>query len=134
VLVANLRAGRAKSCGCWKRERTATIVSETRWKNSHGRARGEKDELYRLWLRINRRCHNPNADNYRWYGGRGIRVCEEWWHDAGAFIRYVEETLGPRPEGMSIDRIDNDGNYEPGNLQWADPVMQARNRRARQAC
>ena len=128
VLVSNLRSGKTRSCGCWKRERAATIVGETRWAGSHGKARGDKDALYHLWLRINRRCHNPNADNYRWYGARGISVWEPWRKDAGAFITYVEQNLGPRPAGMSLDRIDNDGNYEPGNLRWATAAEQARNR------
>lgn len=132
VLVANLRSGKTKSCGCWKRERTATIVSETRWKNSHGRASGDKDELYRLWLRINRRCYNPNADNYRWYGGRGIGMWEPWRNDAGLFIDWIEQNLGPRPSLQhSINRVDNDGDYKPGNLDWQDPIGQARNRRPR---
>ncbi len=119
------------SCGCWRRERTATTVSETRWKDSHGRATGEKDPLYRLWLRIRRRCHNSETHNYRWYGARGIEVWVGWRYDAGAFIDYVEKNLGIRPEGMSLDRIDNDGNYEPGNIRWATPLEQNQNRRKR---
>lgn len=131
VLVQSLRRKdrASSSCGCWKRERTATIVSETRWKNSHGHAAKGKDPLYCLWLRIRRRCHNPKAHNYKWYGGRGIQVCEEWRHDAGAFIAYIEKHLGPRPDGMSLDRVDNDKNYEPGNIRWATAAEQARNRR-----
>jgi hypothetical protein len=130
VLVFALRNGHSLSCGCWKRERTATIANETRWKDSHGRAAGGKDPLYRLWLRIKARCHNPKSHNYRWYGARGIEVWDGWRHDAGAFIEYVEKELGPRPDGMSLDRIDNDGNYAPGNIRWATPLDQARNRRS----
>lgn len=120
------------SCGCWRRERTATIVSETRWAGSHGRAAGSKDPLYRLWQRIIRRCYNPAAHNYRWYGGAGVEVWPGWRHDAGAFIAYVERELGPKPSPQhSIDRYPPDANYEPGKIRWADPVTQARNRRAR---
>jgi hypothetical protein len=133
VLVQSLRRKDRDnpSCGCWRRQRTATIVTETRWKDSHGRS---KDPLYQLWLRINKRCYNPKAHNYRWYGARGITVCDEWRHNAGAFIAYIERELGPRPPGMSLDRIRNDGNYEPGNVQWADALHQARNRRTRTGC
>lgn len=86
---------------------------------------------------MNSRCHNPKADNYRWYGGRGIKVSDEWRRDAGAFISYVEQTIGPRPGGKTpggaweytLDRIRNDGNYEPGNLRWATAREQSANRR-----
>jgi hypothetical protein len=116
------------SCGCWKRERTATIVSETRWKDSHGLS---KTPLYRLWKRINRRCYNPQAHNYRWYGGAGVQVWEGWRHDAGAFISYVERELGPRPSPQhSLDRLPPDADYAPGKIRWATPVEQARNRRS----
>lgn len=131
MLVQSLRRTdrTTPSCGCWRRERTATIVTETRWKGSHGRS---KDPLYKLWLRINRRCHDPSAHNYRWYGARGIKVWEPWRHDAGLFIDWIEQNLGPRPSPEhSINRIDNDGDYEPGNLDWATALQQARNRRPR---
>jgi hypothetical protein len=114
------------SCGCWKRERTATIVTETRWKDSHGLS---KHPFYALWSRIKKRCYNPNAHNYRWYGARGIRMADEWVNDAGAFIAYVEANLGPRPSPKhSINRIDNDGDYRQGNIEWADPLQQAHSR------
>jgi hypothetical protein len=90
---------------------------------------GGGSELYQLWKRINRRCYDPNADNYRWYGGRGIRVWEPWRRDAALFIDWVEQNLGPKPSPKhSINRIDNDGDYEPGNLDWQDAFGQAQNR------
>lgn len=122
MLAFQLSNGRSVSCGCWKREDLATRKPRT----THGQ---RHNPLYQLWLRINRRCHDPQAHNYRWYGARGINVWGPWRHDAGAFIAYIEQTLGPRPAGMSLDRENNDGNYEPGNLRWATAVEQARNRR-----
>lgn len=85
--------------------------------------------LYRLWAGVKRRCTDPKAQNYPWYGGRGITMHDPWLTDAEAFITYVEEHLGPRPPGKSIDRIDNDGNYEPGNLRWATMSEQRLNAR-----
>jgi Staphylococcus phage HNH endonuclease len=128
VLVFALRNGKSQSCGCLKREQVGTLVSRTRWQGSHGLSR---HPLYQLWKRVNRRCYDTTAHNYRWYGGRGISVWEPWRHDAGVFIEYVEQNMGPRPDGMSLDRRDNDGNYEPGNLRWATALEQAKNRRSR---
>jgi hypothetical protein len=76
------------------------------------------------------RCYNSNNKMYCHYGGRGIVVCEEW-HDVREFIQYCEEVLGPLPPKYSIDRIDNDGDYEPGNIRWATASEQIRNRRHR---
>lgn len=132
VLIQTLKSPSSSnpSCGCWKRERSKTIVSETRWKDSHGYAAKGKDPLYWLWQRVNKRCYNSNAHNYRWYGARGIGVWEPWRHDARAFIEYILEELGPRPPKHSLDRIDNDGDYEPGNLRWATQLTQVRNSRS----
>lgn len=73
------------------------------------------------------RCYQPANRKYHRYGGRGITVCSEW-HDKLTYIGWIEQNLGPRPEGMSLDRIDNNGDYEPGSLRWATPKEQSENR------
>ena len=79
---------------------------------------------YFVWVGLRRRCFNPNHRDYAAYGGRGITVCRRW-ADYDAFL----EDMGERPVGTSIDRIDNDGNYEPSNCKWATKVEQCRNMR-----
>lgn len=85
-----------------------------------------KSKEYAAWSDMRRRCLNPNSQNYNRYGGRGITVCEQWVNDFEAFLNYV----GKAPEGkrMSLDRIDNNGNYEPGNVKWSTPKEQVKNR------
>jgi hypothetical protein len=73
---------------------------------------------------MTQRCGNPKADNYKYYGGRGIKVCARW----SKFVNFLTD-MGERPEGKTLDRIDVDGDYEPGNCRWATPKDQSENRR-----
>lgn len=80
--------------------------------------------LYHTWENMRARCNNPNNTGYRWYGARGIKVCKKW----NDFAKFVKD-IGEKPEGMTLDRIDNNGNYEPDNVRWVNQVKQGRNAR-----
>jgi hypothetical protein len=82
--------------------------------------------LYKVWISMKQRCYNPSCNIYPSYGGRGIAMCAEWAASFEQFFADVGECPGP---GLSLDRIDNDGNYEPGNVRWATNSEQMRNRR-----
>lgn len=81
-----------------------------------------------MWGGMLSRCERESDPFFHCYGGRGISVCAQW-HDPRVFVAEVEGSIGKRPPGMTLDRIDNDGNYEPGNVQWATPLQQAQHRR-----
>jgi hypothetical protein len=86
--------------------------------------------LYRTYAGMMARCYNQRHIAYFRYGGRGIGVFEPWRKDIRAFIEYMEDSIGPKPSRKhTLDRIDNDGDYEPGNIQWSDYSQQATNRR-----
>jgi hypothetical protein len=109
------------SCGCYAR----TNLGRRAYKHG-GKLAGKHTPEYLVWVGIKTRCLNPNDPGYKNYGGRGIRVCDLWKDDFGAFLR----DMGPRPRGLSIGRVDNDGHYEPGNCRWETAEQQARNKRS----
>jgi hypothetical protein len=97
---------------------------------SHGlAAHGPERYLYNTWLNIINRCLDPKHNQYKNYGERGISIYSDWVDSPVQFIEWIKKNLGERPVGYSIDRIDNDGNYTPGNLRWATSSQQSKNRR-----
>jgi len=119
-----LKCGRTKSCGCLHNE--AAVVNVV--KNHKHKKSGKK--IYKIWQNMKKRCFNTNSNDYQRYGGRGITVYDEWIHNFQAFYDYVSQLPHFGEKGYSLDRIDNNGNYEPDNVRWADAKTQCRNRRS----
>ena len=116
VVLHTLRRGKSRSCGC----RGVGFSDGRRLHVTHDKS---STRTYRSWLHMRARCYNPKTIRYELYGGRGIRVCERWRYDFASFLA----DLGERPRGMTLDRIDNDRDYEPGNVRWSSAERQQRN-------
>lgn len=118
----NLRAGHVTTCG----HKCPFNVAPTRFQERHGYA---KTILYHKYNQAKQRCYNRKQKSYKNYGGRGITMYSKWKNNFIAFRYYVLKNLGPCPQGKSIDRIDNDKGYFPGNLRWATNKEQIDNQR-----
>lgn len=119
VQQAHLRSGHTRSCGCYHDEAARRAVTK------HGR---HDTPEYSTWANMLARCYNERTHEYERYGGRGISVCNRWKH---SFVSFYAD-MGARPSPMhSIDRIDNDGNYDPGNCRWATFYQQCESRHIR---
>ena len=118
-----VKRGLTTSCGCYQKKR----ASETSITHGDSIKQAEFNYLYRTWTSINRRCYTESSTNYKLWGGRGIEVYEKWRTNYPLFKKYILTNLELRKKGQSIDRIKNDGNYEPGNIRWATPYQQAMN-------
>lgn len=127
----HVRLKRIQSCGCMRNSLSGKANKK------HGHAPGNGSTVtpeYKAWQSAKRRCFNPKDRRYSRYGGRGITMCDKWIDDFGAFFSHI----GPRPSSKSesykrfwsLDRIDPDGDYAPGNVRWTDPSTQANNRSA----
>lgn len=114
VNQAHLTSGRSQSCGCRKAELAA------QQKHVHG---ASKTPIHEVWVQMLQRCKNPNNKSYPRYGGRGIRVCDAW-HDFAQFQADMGPTYQP---GLTLDRRENDGNYEVGNCRWVTNTVNCRN-------
>ncbi len=114
-----LVSGKTQSCGCLRSEPSA-VLPRTGGKVIHGHAGGGKSPTYRSWEAMKRRCLNPKANTYKYYGARGISIDPRWIDSFETFLR----EMGERPEGMTLDRLDNEAGYSKSNCVWSTPAQQ----------
>ena len=115
-----LRSGEILSCGCYRKDNTTALMTR------HGHSkRGNVSKTYMVWQSMINRCNRPTSKDFKYYGARGIQVCVRWTDSFELFLL----DMGEKPDGLSIDRVNNDGNYEPSNCRWATATEQQANSR-----
>jgi len=116
-----LRRGNSKSCGC-ERIKNVRDANSTHGLSNH--------KLFKTWKGARDRCHNESDPSYKNYGKRGVKMFSQWIQSPKEFINWVEQNLGEKPKGATLDRCDNGRGYEPGNIRWASTMEQVLNRRS----
>lgn len=125
VQGGSLRSGSSLACGCVSRE---THRNNRKPKVPHKKP----DRIYSVWIGMKSRCYNQKSNSYKYYGGRGIKVCDEWLHDPDAFIEWsLSHGYDPSAKRgeCTLDRIDVNGDYSPDNCRWVSMMVQAHNKR-----
>lgn len=124
ALKSDLTRGHTTSCGCYRRQRLDESIT------THGCSseKSPNHRMYRTWQDMKARCYNSRNKRYRNYGGRGIKVCKEWVNSFENFYEHVSKLEHFKEPGYTIDRINVNGDYEPGNIRWADSDTQASNK------
>ena len=139
VTSSSLRNGNTRSCGCLHRDRLAAMDRSKISHKKHGAfdKYGHGERLYDVWRGMKRRCNNPNSDSYKYYGERGIRICEEWLHDYAAFREWALNN-GYNDKAKhgecTLDRINNNEGYSPANCRFVSMAVQNMNKRKRGTC